>query len=140
MSHTPADFRPPGYTAVSPYLLVEDAPALIDFLTSALGATLVARHDAPEGGIMHASMRLHDAMIEVSDACPAWPSRQAAVHVYVSDVDAACRRAVQAGATLLQPVEDKPYGERACALQDRWGNHWYVATALPVQPVRDTPA
>ena len=58
------------------------------------------------------------------------PIRPAAFHVYVKDVDATFQRALAAGAESLGVPEDRPYGERAGFVKDRFGNHWYIATAF----------
>jgi PhnB protein len=52
----------------------------------------------------------------------------ASVYVYVSDVDAAYGRAMEAGAEEVAPPEDKPYGERVAGVKDSFGNTWWIAT------------
>jgi uncharacterized glyoxalase superfamily protein PhnB len=49
-------------------------------------------------------------------------------YLYVSDADAAYRRAITAGATSLHEPADQPYGDRTAAVKDAFGNIWYVAT------------
>ena len=51
-----------------------------------------------------------------------------AFHIYVDDVDAVYRRAVQAGATSMGEPAQMPYNERAGYVIDPAGNHWYIAT------------
>jgi PhnB protein len=66
-------------------------------------------------------------VLEVCD--PAYPTATiASVYVYVDDVDAAYKRAIEAGATSIAAPEDKPYEERACGVKDTFGNIWYIAT------------
>ncbi|HYY21717.1 MAG TPA: VOC family protein [Thermoleophilaceae bacterium] len=50
------------------------------------------------------------------------------IGLYVADVDAAVRRAVEAGATLTMPVEDKFYGDRYGTVRDPFGHEWQLAT------------
>ena len=52
-----------------------------------------------------------------------------ALHIYVEDADAVTQKAVEAGATLIDPVRDQEYGERSSAVRDKAGNYWYIATA-----------
>ncbi|PYX44127.1 MAG: hypothetical protein DMG79_21145 [Acidobacteria bacterium] len=58
-----------------------------------------------------------------------------ALHVYVEDADAVCRKAVAAGATLIDEPRDQEYGERSGTVRDRAGNLWYIATAKGESPV-----
>ena len=50
------------------------------------------------------------------------------IGLYVADVDAAVRRAVDAGATLTMRVEDKFYGDRYGTVRDPFGHEWQLAT------------
>jgi PhnB protein len=50
------------------------------------------------------------------------------IHLYMADVDALFARAVAAGATVLRPVADQFYGDRAGRLQDPFGHAWVFAT------------
>ena len=49
------------------------------------------------------------------------------LHVYVEDADNVIERAVEAGAVVLRPVEDKFYGDRSGSFEDPFGHHWHVA-------------
>jgi PhnB protein len=51
-----------------------------------------------------------------------------AIMVYVEDVDATFAKAMSAGATETQPLEDKFYGDRAGSFEDPWGHRWHVAS------------
>ena len=121
-NHVPADL-----TAVTPYLIVDDAAGLIDFLEQAFGAETLARFEE-EDRIAHAKLRLGDACVELSDARPEWPARPGSLHYYVPDTDAAYARALEAGATSIYEPADMPYGERSGGVEDPFGNHWYIAT------------
>ena len=118
----------PGWQALLPYLIVDDAAKLLDWLARALGAEVedVDKHD--DGSVMHASVRLGGGVLEVSDARPEFPARPCALHYYVPDVDKLFQAAVALGTEVLMPPVDHDYGERACGLQDPCGNHWYLAT------------
>lgn len=77
---------------------------------------------------MHASARIGDSMIEVSDATQQWRAMASAIHLYVPDTDAAYARALGAGATTLYEPADMFYGERSAGVTDPFGNKWYIAT------------
>ncbi len=119
-------FRPEGFLTVNPYLAVNGAAQVLDFLIKAFGAVEVgARFKGPDGAIMHAAVRIGDSMVEVSDA-PGEPM-PAALHMYVEDTDAAYRRAMEAGGTSLRQPMTTFYGDRSAGVKDPGGNSWWIA-------------
>ncbi len=122
---------PAGYHTITPYLVVEDAPALIDFAERVFGAEETFRTVGGAGGI-HAEIRIGDSMVMVGGGGPglAWKGepKTVALHVYVKDVDAVYERALQAGAVSVGAPQDQPYGERGGGVKDAFGNYWYMAT------------
>ena len=131
-NRTAPSFIPEGYHTITPYLVAQDAPALIDFVKQVFGGEETFRTIGSAGGI-HAEMRVGDSMLMMGGGSPelswsgqTWPT---ALHVYVKDTDAAYERALKAGAQSIQPPADQEYGERSGSVRDRAGNHWYIATA-----------
>jgi PhnB protein len=55
--------KPEGYSSVSPYLVMEGAQRVIDFLKEAFGATELRRYDMPDGSILHAEVRIDDTVM-----------------------------------------------------------------------------
>src|SRR5271165_321981 len=101
-----ANYKPQGYNSVSPYLIVRDAGATIDFLVKAFGAAEIRRFADGAGRVMHAEVRLDDSVIMLATGGGSWPAIEANVHVYVPDVDQAYARAMKLGATSVQePVK-----------------------------------
>jgi uncharacterized glyoxalase superfamily protein PhnB len=125
-----AAYRPEGLRSVTPYLIVRDAARLIELARTAFGASVQERHDGPEGTVMHAKLRVGDSALELGEARGAFGPTSLMLHLYVPDADAAWRRAVEAGARPISPVQDQPYGERNGGVEDGFGNQWYVATLL----------
>src|SRR5439155_2134433 len=129
---------PKGFRTVTPYLVVSDAVALVDFTSRVFGAEETFRSFGPAGGV-HAEVRIGDSMVMIGGGAPglSWrgESRPTALHVYVTDVDSAYARAVDAGATSLQPPTDHEYGERGAGVKDAFGNYWYIATAKGERPI-----
>lgn len=125
-------FRPEGFGTVTPYLVVGDAPALIDFVTRVFDGEERFRATGSAGGV-HAEVRIGDSMMMIGGGAPglAWRGEPmpSAFHVYVKDTDAVFARAVQAGATVLGEPADMEYGERSAGVKDASGNCWYIATA-----------
>ena len=126
------NYKPEGFHSVTPYLTVKGAAKLLDFLKQAFGAEELGRHLEPSGRIAHASVRIGDSVVELSDGTEKWPPMSCALHVYVPDVDSTHKRAVQAGGTSMQEPTDQFYGERSSAVRDVCGNNWYIATQTEV--------
>ena len=129
---------PEGFHTVTPYLVCRDAAGAIDFYKKAFGAEEIFRMPGPAGqGVMHAEIQIGDSYVMVSDEMPRmehWGSPQklngttVCIHLYVEDVDAACEKAVAAGATVSMPVMDAFWGDRYGRLTDPFGHHWSIAT------------
>lgn len=120
-----------GFTTITPYLVLQDAAGTIDFVKKAFAAEEIFRDIGSAGGI-HCEVRVGDSMMMIGGGGPGvtWKgeSRPMPFHVYVTDTDAAYRRALDAGATSLYEPADMPYGERSAGVKDVSGNFWYIAT------------
>src|SRR5215471_18598706 len=123
-----ADTRPEGYHSVTPYLQVNDAAKLIDFLQRAFDAEEIMRVNQPDGTIGHAQMRVSGSMIELADASDQFKPTPTAIWLFVDNVDAVYQRALDAGATSINAPVDQDYGNREGSVKDPFGNHWYIAT------------
>jgi len=66
----------------------------------------------------------------LADAMPEWPAKSNSLYVYVEDVDAAYKRAIQSGATSVREPQDMFYGDRSAAVTDPFGNFWAIATHI----------
>ncbi|MGH9456578.1 MAG: VOC family protein [Thermoanaerobaculia bacterium] len=114
--------------SVRTYCIVEGADDLIAFLQRVFDAELVARFPTPDEKVMHAEMRVGDSTLELADAGGEWKPLAPPQHVYVDDVDAVYRRALEAGArSLYEPVE-QPYGDREAGVVDRRSIQWFLGT------------
>ena len=123
-------FIPEGYPQVSPYLIVDEPAALIQFITDVFGGKETRRHEDDKGRIGHAEVRIGDSVIMMGGATEQWPAAPAAMYVYVEDTDAAYQRGLAAGATSLQEPADQFYGDRTAGVRDRFGNQWFIGTHL----------
>jgi PhnB protein len=127
---------PADYPRVMPYLIVEGADAAIAFYTTVLGATERMRMDGPGGTIVHAEIQIGDAVLMLADAMPDMGWRSPAqvggtpvgLMVYVEDVDATFRTALDNGATEMRAPSDQFYGDRTAQFRDPFGHEWYAAT------------
>jgi uncharacterized glyoxalase superfamily protein PhnB len=120
---------PDGYHTVTPYLVVRGAQKSMDFLKKAFGAELAGEAiKRPDGSIMHATIKIGDCMVMMSDATDQHPPMQSMLYVYVPDVDAVYRRAVAAGGTSVMEPADQFYGDRSGGVKDPAGNQWWIGT------------
>ncbi len=127
---------PRGFRMVTPYLVAEDGPALLDFAKQAFGAEETLRAETPMG--VHGEVRIGDSMLMIGGGIPGKKSPPSfhpnALHVYVEDADTVINKAVAAGAALIDQARDQEYGERSGTVKDKAGNFWYIATAIPRNP------
>lgn len=131
-----AQWKAPGFTSVTPYMAVRDAVAAVQFYERVFGAELTMKLTMPDGKYAHAEIRIGDAVLMLSEENPEWGNRSAQslggspvfFMVYVPDVDAAYARAVEAGCTPVQPVQDQFYGDRSGTVSDPFGFQWTLAT------------
>jgi PhnB protein len=121
---------PDGYHTVTPYLIVDDVALEIDFLQRAFGAVKTYSHGDPGGNIRHAEVRIGDSMIMMGQARDEWHAQPVMLYLYVPDVDATYKQALQAGATSVQQPADQPYGDRSGGVADGQGNQWWIATHI----------
>ena len=129
--------KPAGYHSVTPYLIVDGAEEAIRWYEQALGAVEVMR--LPMGDkIGHAEIKIGDSHVMISDEWPDYgklgPKTRGGstcgLMVYLDDVDEAFERAVAAGATVEQPVQDQFYGDRSGSVTDPFGHSWTLATHI----------
>ena len=114
------------YQTITPYLTVKRPEQLIDFVKDVFGAVEVFRTTGSAGGL-HAEVIIGDSklMIGGMDTVEEIPT---ALHVYLSDADAAYQRGLDAGATSLEAPVDQFYGDREAGVKDPTGNVWWIAT------------
>ena len=133
---------PDGYHSVTPYLAVDGAADAIEFYKKAFGATEVMRMPGPGGRVGHAELEIGDSLVMLSDPIPEATTRtpkelggtSASVFLYVEDVDAVVKRAVDAGATVTMEVADQFWGDRFGSVQDPFGHSWSIATHVEDVP------
>jgi len=122
---------PQGYRTVTPYLVAQDGPALLEFAKQAFGVEETFRTVGSAGGL-HAEARIGDSMLMIGGGIPGREFRSKpnvhAIHMYVEDVDAVYQKALAAGAESVDEVVDQEYGERSGGVKDPAGNYWYIAT------------
>lgn len=119
---------PEGLRSVQPFLHLREADKMIPFLEAAFGAEAMGVARSPEGLVLHATIRIGNATLELAEAHGEYQPKPCHLHVYVPHTDAVYAQALQAGATSIEPPRDAPYGDRAAGVKDAWGNSWFIAT------------
>lgn len=121
-------YVPDGYARVTPFLTVDGAHRLLDFLVQVFDAQIVDKTERPDGKLAHAAVRIGDSSIELAEATDQFGAMEGAVHIFVPDVDDTHRWALENGGQEIHGPMEMDYGERASAIKDVGGNHWYIAT------------
>ena len=127
---------PEGMRTVTPHLVCEGAADAIEFYKKAFNAVENARMPGPNGKIMHAQIRIGDSNIMLVDDFPEQgcvgpkhlKGTPVTLHLYVEDVDASYKQAIDAGATARMPPADMFWGDRYGVLIDPFGHSWSIAT------------
>ncbi|HEX3546708.1 MAG TPA: VOC family protein [Mycobacterium sp.] len=129
--------------AVSPHLVVDDAAAAIDFYVKAFDAVEYGRVPGPDGKLIHAALNINGFMVMLNDDFPEYNDGKSStpialggtpvtIHLTVTNVDSKFQQAIDAGATVVQPLEDQFWGDRYGVLRDPFGHQWSLG-----QPVRE---
>lgn len=122
-------WKPDDYPSVSPYLIVRDAEAVLQFLEAAFAARrlrIVPRQGEP--GLAHAEAAIEGGgVVMMGEMAEAVPTH---VHVYVPDARAAFDRAIAAGGTVVQPLIDAGDGDLRGGVADGLGTTWWISTQI----------
>ena len=127
---------PEGYHTVTASLTVKDGAKAIDFYKKAFGDEERMRLPGPDGRLMHAELKVGDSIVMLGEEMPEMGCKapvsvgavSSSLYVYVPDVDAAFKRAVEAGAKALMPPADMFWGDRFGTVEDPSGHRWGLAT------------
>lgn len=123
-------YKPAGYNSVSPYLVLKDAAATIEFLQQVFAASELFKLQDAQGRILHAEYRVDDSVIMLADGGPEWPAQEVNIHVYVPDVDVSYQKALDAGASSIQAPVKKEDADKRCGVKDLGGATWWLGTHM----------
>jgi PhnB protein len=121
---------PEGYHSVTPYLIADNSIKLIDFLKNAFGGEVTYLLQDEKKMVVHAAVKIGNSLIMISDTMEGMEAQTSMLFIYVEDVDAVYKKAVQAKAKPVREPKDEFYGDRAGCVKDDWGNTWWVATHI----------
>src|SRR5215468_10380215 len=119
---------PDGYHTVTPFLVANDAAALVEFAKRAFDAKVVVEMRDPKGAIMHAELEIGDSRIMLGQASEQHKAMPCGIYLYVPDVDATYKKAIAAGATSTMEPANQFYGDRNGGVRDQNGNMWWIGT------------
>jgi uncharacterized glyoxalase superfamily protein PhnB len=119
-----------GAPTIQPYLHPVKCGPVINFLERAFDARETGRATSPEGVVLHTTLKIGDAALEMLDAVGIYQPMPGMFYLYVPDVDATYRRALEAGAASISEPVNQSYGDRSGGVEDPIGNKWYIATHL----------
>ena len=124
-------YKPAQYNSLAPYLIVDDASKLVDFMVAVFGATVLRQFDHPDGIIQHIELLLDDSVLMMSNSTKQYPAHSTMLHLYVSDVFETFNKALEQGATPIEaPIHKEGDPDIRGSFYDIAGNYWAVGTQL----------
>jgi PhnB protein len=119
---------PEGFHTVTPYLIANHAEMLIDFVKEAFDAKVTFVSKSDDGRIIHATVKIGDSVIMVSDTMEGMPPEPAMLYLYVEDIDTVYKQALMAKGISVREPKNEFYGDRCACIKDAWDNKWWIAT------------
>lgn len=121
-------YTPEGFKTVNPYLFVDNPQQLIDFLKNAFFAEEINRSINPNtGDIANCILRIGDSCFMISQSRKQFEGMRTALYLFVDDVEAIHKRAVDNGAKVEFEPTDMPYQDRQSGIIDPCGNYWWIS-------------
>jgi PhnB protein len=145
MTEPKAEASPGAAHAITPHLVVRDAARAVEWYKQAFGAEERSRVPLPGGKLMSVELRFGDSAVMVADEFPEMGicspqtvgGTSTVLNLHTEDVDALWRRAVEAGAEVLHPLQDQFWGDRHGQLTDPYGHRWGLAQHLREVPLEE---
>ncbi len=129
-------YKPENFQDVIANITFKDSEKAAEFYKSALGATDVQIMKADNGWVMHGMMRVGDSIIFFNDEAEFMPRKAPTgqtsftFYLYVEDVDAAYKQAVDAGMTSVFEPETMFWGDRTAVATDPFFYTWTFSTEV----------
>ncbi len=122
---------------IIPMLAAKNAADVLHFYIDVFSASVIDRVDAPDGTMLHANVRIGDALFMLADECPphnvspeTLGGSPVLLHLVVAAVDDTVKRAMESGGQLVREPADQPTGYRAAKIRDPAGHIWYIASPI----------
>lgn len=129
---------PEGYHTVTPYIIIKDAAAAIEFYQRAFNAEPIGQLVMPDGTIMHGEFKIGDSHLMYAEenldlgmqGPLALGGAAMSVCLYVTDADAVFTQAIRSGAEEVRPMQDQFWGDRAGTVKDPFGHSWTILSQI----------
>ncbi len=119
---------PEGFHTITPYLIVDDASKVIEFLEKTFEAKTNEKLLRDDGSVANAGVMVGNSIIMMADARDEFQAQPSMLYVYVEDTDKTYQKAIEAGGTSMMEPADMFYGDRNAGVQDPSGNTRWIAT------------
>jgi PhnB protein len=138
------NYIPEGMPALTPMLAIRNAAKAIEWYIKALNATELSRLTEPDGRIAHAAIGISGAVIMITEEHPDYNrspdtlgGTSVILNLHVPNVDAVVKQAIKEGASIIFPVKDQFYGDRAGRIKDPFGHMWIISTHIKAVTVEE---
>lgn len=121
---------PEEHQSVIPYPIIRGVTALVDFLKAAFDAEEIHQIKDSDGSVMHAQVKVLGSSVMMGEAGTSFQPMPGSIYLYVDDVDAYYRRALDAGAESVMEPADQFYGDRSGGIKDPAGNIWWISSRI----------
>ena len=125
---------PEGYHTITPYLIVEGADKLLEFIQNTFDGKVMVNMQDDKGRISHAELKIGDSMLMLAEASEQWKATKTLLYLYVENIDGTFQKALDGGATSVKEPKDEFYGDRSATVKDAFGNLWGIATHIEDVP------
>lgn len=136
--------QPTTHLKILPYLFYENPRAALQWLSEAFGLSERLRLELPNGAIAHAEVEIGGGVVMIGNVGLRNRERPAtvrsSVYVFVDDLDVHHQRAMRAGAAIVEPPADLPFGDRVYLAKDLEGHEWYFAQHIRDVSIEDLAA
>ncbi|MCY9593013.1 VOC family protein [Paenibacillus chitinolyticus] len=122
----------------TPFLWIKNTAEGIEFYKKAFDAVEKYRLTEPGGKVAHAEITIGGAKISIAGEYPEYGilgpetigNTTVGIQLQVDDADKLFQQAIAAGATMVNPMEDQFYGDRAGSVKDPFGHYWMISTTI----------
>lgn len=129
---------PNDKTYFAPQLFIPGGVTDLSFYNKAFGAIEIRHWRNDDGSIHVAELSINGSIFHLHEERPNKrqfePNRvngvTTLIGLFVENVDIVIKRALEAGATLLNPAQDYEYGYRQGNIQDPFGHQWIIQMAI----------
>ncbi|GHO64233.1 glyoxalase [Ktedonobacter sp. SOSP1-52] len=129
---------PEGIHTITPHIVVRDAERAAKWYKQVLGAEERGRIPVPGGKFMQIELWFGDSAVMLADELPdagilsplAIGGTPVVLHFSTENVEELWKRAIDAGATVVQPLQEQFWGDLHGQILDPFGYRWNLAQHL----------